>query len=135
MARTHLLDTSVYSQPLNPRPLPSVQQRWNTLGEEVLAISAVTEAEVLFGLELKQSKTLNQLYNDLLKNKFPIIPVDDGVAENFSKLKSAARKRGHSCSDFDFLIAATAKTHRLILATLDFRHFSGMEGILVENWS
>ena len=29
MPITHLLDSSVYSQPLKPKPLASVQERWS----------------------------------------------------------------------------------------------------------
>jgi len=35
----------------------------------------------------------------------------------------------------DLLIAATAKTSGLILATLNARHFEGIEGLAVEDWS
>jgi predicted nucleic acid-binding protein len=33
------------------------------------------------------------------------------------------------------LIAATAKAHSFILATLNPRHFIGIEGLAVEDWS
>jgi len=35
----------------------------------------------------------------------------------------------------DLLIAATAKSSGLVLATLDRRHFEGLEGLAVEDWS
>ena len=50
MAPSHLLDTSVYSQVLKPRPLPSVVRRWRLLGDDRLAISSICEAELLYGL-------------------------------------------------------------------------------------
>lgn len=37
--------------------------------------------------------------------------------------------------NFDLLIAATALSHRLILATLNARHFDGIPGLHVEDWS
>ena len=135
MPLTHLLDTSVYCQPLKPKPLPSVQSRWRALGDEVLAISAVCEAELLYGLELKQSRRLSAQYEALLKNRLHLFPVDAAVAQSFSKIKAAAKRKGHACPDFDFLIAATAKVHNLILATVNYRHFAGIEGLAVEDWS
>ena len=135
MALSHLLDTSVYCQPLKPKPLPSVQSRWRALGDDSVAISAVVEAEMLYGLELKQSRKLTAPYEALLKDRLHLFPVDAEVARCFAKIKAAAAKRrGHACSDLDFIIAATAKAHGLILATLNYRHFAGIEGLAVEDW-
>jgi tRNA(fMet)-specific endonuclease VapC len=132
---SHLLDTSVYCQPLKPRPLPSVERRWRGLGDEALAVSTICEAELLYGLAWKQSPRLQTLYDQLLKHRLSVLPVDTLVATTFSQLKVACRKKGFVASDCDLLIAATAKTHGLVLATLNFRHFSGMEGVAVEDWT
>ena len=35
----------------------------------------------------------------------------------------------------EFLVAATAKTHGLTVATLNVRHFEGLHGLAVEDWS
>lgn len=135
MALSHLLDTSVYCQPIKPRPLAAVQQRWAALGDETLAVSTICEAEVLYGLELKKSPRLNSLYDALLKERLRILPVDSGVARHFASLKSWAKVNGRALSDFDLLIAATARTHGLTLATLNLRHFHNLPDILVEDWS
>jgi predicted nucleic acid-binding protein len=42
---------------------------------------------------------------------------------------------GPTASDFDFLIAATAKAHGLILATVNIRHFKSIAGLAVEDWA
>jgi predicted nucleic acid-binding protein len=132
---SHLLDTSVYCQPIKPKPLSSVEQRWRGLGDNALAISAICEVELLYGLEWKQSARLWSQYEHLLKNRLQVLFVDTVVAQGFSQIKAACRKRGFVATDFDFLIAATAKAHGLILATLNIRHFGGMEGLAVEDWS
>ncbi len=135
MPLTHLLDTSVYCQPLKPRPIPEVERRWRDLGDDALAISVIGEAELLYGIELKQSARLHGLYGQLLRGRFIVLPVDTAVAKSFGQIKAAARKKGFAASDFDFLIAATARTHGLILATLNIRHFEGLHGLAVEDWS
>jgi len=132
---SHLLDTSVYCQPIKPKPLPSVERRWRELGDDALAISVICEAERLYGLQLKQSAKLNSLYEQLLQDRVQAFTVDAAVAKTFSQIKAAGRKKGFSASDFDFLIAATAKAHGLILATLNVRHFHAIEGLAVEDWS
>ena len=135
MPLSHLLDTSVYCQPIKPKPLAPVRERWIALGDEALAVSAICEAEVLYGLELKKSAKLKALYDGLLKARLRLLAVDSGVAKHFASLKTWAKVNGHSLSDFDLLIAATAKTHGLTLATLNVRHFQGLPGLAVEDWS
>lgn len=135
MPLTHLLDTSVYCQPLKPSPIAEVESRWRALGDESLATSVICEAEVLYGIELKKSTRLLALYDQLLRDKLRLFSVDAVVAKTFSAIKAAARRQGFSASDFDFLIAATAKAHGLTLATLNIRHFKGIQGLAVEDWS
>ena len=135
MALSHLLDTSVYCQPIKPRPLESVRERWMALGDDVLAVSAICEAEVLYGLELKRSRRLNSLYDGLLKERLRVLSVDSGVAKHFASLKSWAKGNGRSLSDFDLLVAATARAHDLTLATVNLRHFQGLPHLTVEDWS
>ena len=135
MALSHLLDTSVYCQPIKPRPLESVRERWTALGDDALAVSAICEAEVLCGLELKQSARLHALYDRLLKERLRVLPVDSGVAKHFASLKAWAKVNGRALSDFDTLVGATARTHNLTLATLNIRHFQGLPNLTVEDWS
>jgi tRNA(fMet)-specific endonuclease VapC len=132
---THLLDTSVYSQPLKPRPSSSVMSRWNAIGNESLSVSVICEAEVLFGLEAKGSAQLDAAYTNLLEGRLTVIPVERDVGKEFAKLKAAAKKKGRLIPDFDLMIAATAKVHGLILATLNYRHFCEIDGVAVEDWS
>lgn len=135
MALSHLLDTSVYCQPIKPRPLESVREKWTQIGDDALAISAICEAEVLYGLELKKSQRLNALYDALLKERLRTLPVDSGVARHFASLKAWAKVNGRALSDFDLLVSATARAHDLRLVTLNIRHFQGLPDIIVEDWS
>ena len=132
---SHLLDTSVYCQPLKPAPLPSVVRRWRELGDAALAISVICDAELRYGLDWSGSSRLQQQYEELLENRLPVLDVDTDVARHFARIKAGCRRRGLVASDFDFLIAATAKAHGLILATLNAPHFRGIEGLPVEDWS
>ena len=69
MAVRHLLDTSVYSQPLRKKPVPSVVARWRKLGDASLCVSVLCEAEVLQGLEAKDSPSLWDRYRELLEGR------------------------------------------------------------------
>lgn len=132
---SHLLDTSVYSQRLRPRPLPSVVDRWRRLGDSSLAISGICEAELRYGLARRKSERLWREYHDFLENRLVLLPVDKAVADIYGEIKAAMEVRGKPRADFDLLIAATALSHRLVLVTLNPRHFDGIPGLTVEDWS
>lgn len=132
---THLLDTSVYSERLKPHPHPAVDRRWEELGDEALGVSAICHGELLFGIEAANSERLRAVYANHLAGRLPIIAVDEEIVEAYAKLKADTRRGGRPRGEFDLLIAATAKVHHLIVATLNFRHFTGLEGVAVEDWS
>jgi len=135
MAATHLLDTSVYCQPLRKLPLPQVEHRWRTLGDERLAISAICEAELLQGLEAKNSVKLWAAYKAILQGRLPLLPIDRRVAETYAKMSARQQRLGRPRPPFDLLIAATARAHDLTVATLNTAHFNGIEGVRIEDWN
>ena len=130
-----LLDTSVYSQRLRPHPLAGVVQRWQRLGDTKLAISAICEAELLFGLEKRQSERLWREYDQYLKDRLLCLPVDSMVAKVYGKLRAGLERSGTPRADFDLVIASTALAHNLKLATLNSQHFQDIPGLVVEDWS
>ena len=132
---SHLLDTNVYSQRLRPKPLRGVVDRWRRLGDASLAISAICEAELRYGLARRNSDRLWREYRDFLENRLVLLPVDKQVAAVFGQIRAGTEFRGEPRADFDLLIAATALSHKLALATLNPRHFDGIPGLQVEDWS
>ena len=135
MAISHLLDTSVYCQPLRKKPLPSVVSRWKALGDASLCVSVLCEAEVLQGLEAKGSGPLWERYRSLLEGRLPILDITVDVARTYASLAGPLIRGGNRRPVVDLFIAATARTSGLVLATLNARHFDGIEGLAVENWS
>ena len=71
-----LLTLPSIASPSSPKPLPSVERRWRELGDDALAISVICEAELLYGLQLKQSAKLNSLYEQLLEDRLQPLTVD-----------------------------------------------------------
>ena len=135
VAVSHLLDTSVYCQPLRKKPVPSVVARWKALGDASLCVSVLCEAEVLQGLEAKDIAPLWDRYRTLLDGRLPILEVTAGIARTCASLAGPMIREGNPRPVIDLLIAATAKNHGLVLATLNIRHFEGIDGLTVENWS
>jgi predicted nucleic acid-binding protein len=132
---THILDTSVYCQPIKKLPLKSVMERWKTLGDEPLCLPIFCETEILQGLEMKNSEKLWRAYEEILKDRLPILPFDINVARQYAKLQANCTKRGRPGAIFDLFIASTARVHNLIVATCNYRDFKDIPGIQVEDWS
>ncbi|MFW6169405.1 MAG: type II toxin-antitoxin system VapC family toxin [Planctomycetota bacterium] len=135
MALTHLLDTSVLCQPIKPRPLAPVIQRWEALGDEALGVSVLCQAEILYGIALKGSSRLQAAYEAVLRDRLAVFPVNEAESQTYADMRATLEKAGKRLPDLDLLIAATAQTHGLVVATLNVRHFSLIANLPVEDWS
>ena len=135
MGYTYLLDTSVLSQPLKDQPLRSVQRRWTPERTAGFCTSAVCYAELLRGLEERNSRKLWQRYELYLSDEITVLPFDALCAVAFSRFCAWLKAKGERREMADLLIAATAVAHDLPLATLNVRHFTGVDGLVVDDWS
>lgn len=131
----YLLDTSVFSQPLRKSRVDPALQRWSEVGDVACAISAVTVAEVEWGLYKQSGAWLWKLYEETLQSRLLILPTDATVWKQFSRMKAVQSALGRPVPDLDLLIAATAIKHELHLATLNLKHFQLIQGLKVEDWS
>lgn len=135
MAVKYLLDTSVYSQPIRPRPVPGCESRWQKLGDRNLAVPAIAIAELEYGLFLKDSQNLWEAYRAILKGRLAILGFTAEVATTFAEMKARQMQIGKTVDDFDLSIAAIAVHHNRKLATLNHQHFKLIDGLDWEDWS
>lgn len=135
MPATHLLDTSVYSQPIKRTPNRAALRRWEALGDSRLVISAICHAEVIFGLLKNGATTLRTAYDATLRGRLTMLNIDEAVADTYAALRRDCEAAGQQVADMDLLIAASAYAHGLTVATLNMNDFSRIPGIAVEDWS
>lgn len=131
---THLLDTSVCSQPLKRRRQEAALARWDSLGQQA-ATSVVCLAEIEWGLAKLSSERLWLSYQNDILPSLVCLPTERATWSRFATMKARQHVLGSPVDDLDLLIAATAVQHGLILATLNSRHFSLVEGLRWEDWS
>jgi len=60
-------------------------------------------------------------------------PTDEQTAAEFAELFQELRSAGRMLSQFDLLIAAVARQHKLILLTAD-QDFQAVSRVKIENW-
>lgn len=83
-----------------------------------LAVSVVTNAEIVGGMRSAERREVTRLLNSLRP-----LPVTDIIAYRAGELRRRYRRSHAAIGLVDYLIAATAQVHGLELATLNSRHF------------
>lgn len=118
-----LLDTSVLIDPPPPADIP-----------EEAAISVLSVAELQLGVlvadeAVERGRRLDRLAGVL--DVFDPIPVEEGVAWEYARLVAAEREAGRNPRVVDTMIAATARSHELLLLTRDAEQ-ARIEGVDVQ---
>ena len=129
---TYMLDTDTVS--LLMRKNPSVMDNLVKHEDDEICISAISYAELRFGLEKKGSERFFYEANVIL-GKISIIDFNDSQSERYGKIRLRLEKSGMPLGDMDMLIAAAALSAGAILVSHNIRHFGRIEGIKVEDWS
>ena len=63
-----------------------------------------------------------------------ILPVGEAVALRAGEMLAALESRGERIGVEDLLIASTALTHGLAVATRNVKHLARVDGLVVESW-
>ena len=119
----YLCDTNVLSELARPRPNPGVSAWASRV--EVVAISVVSLEEILFGLAWKPNSRVRVWFETFWDRHCRILPITEEIAKRSGELRGQLRSEGHTRSQADILIAATAATHQLTLVTRNARDFQG----------
>jgi tRNA(fMet)-specific endonuclease VapC len=101
--------------------------------DKEFCISAITCAELTFGLKRNYSKQLDLWLNEVL-GKFKIIAFDENSASIYGDIRTALEKSGDSLDNMDMLIASSAMSTGSILVSHNIKHFSRIKGLKVEDW-
>jgi tRNA(fMet)-specific endonuclease VapC len=128
----YLLDTDICSY-VAKRNRPSVLQRYDGLNAGEWAISAVTYAEMLFGIESLPYGHRIGLNVRLFLFSADVLDWPSSAAAAYADIRH--RTRNQPLHDRDIFIAAHAIALDAVLVTNNTRHFSRMGGGLrFESW-
>ena len=127
----HMLDTNIVSHLFKQHP--EVVTRMACLTPADVCISSITEAELLYGADKKQSCGLKETILEFLKT-ITICHWDSEAAAIYGKLRAEMEKRGKVMGDLDQLIAAHAISRGTTVVTND-RAFTMVQELTVEDWT
>lgn len=120
-----LLDTNVLSELRRPRPEAKVVAFVAARPLDSLFISTVTLAEIRFGIELVSDAGRRAELTDWLTHKVRpmfdqrVLSITEDIMLKWRLLVEEGRKAGHTFSQPDLIIAATALEHGLTVVSRD----------------
>jgi toxin FitB len=135
-----LLDTNVISEPLRRVPEARVVQWIDAQSLETLYLSAISVAELRFGVaSLPVGKRRDELQAGLENQILPLFagrvcPFDMVCTTAYAELMAKARSAGLAITAADGYIASIAATHRFSVATRDVRPFQAAGVHVINPW-
>lgn len=135
-----VLDTNVISELWKVTPDPSVLAWIDAQMVETLYLSAITVAELRFGLAAMPAGKRRAIYQERLeKEVLPafasrILPFDLDASQAYADLMAQARAAGKAIGMADGYIAATAAAHGLMIATRDTGPFEAAGLNIINPW-
>ena len=136
-----LLDTNVLSELRRLKPERKVLAFVAAQPLDLLNVSTVTLAEIRFGIELVNDANHRAELNDWLAHKVRpmfrhrVLDVTEGVMFKWRLMVEDGRKVGHTFSQPDLIIAATALHHGLTLVSRDVRDFQKAGVPVLNPWN
>ena len=136
-----LLGTNVLSEFRRPKPEPRVVDFVSQCPLDQLYVSAVTLAEIRFGIELVGEPNRRAELNDWLTHKVlpmfdhRVLQVTEDIMLKWRLLVEEGRKAGHTFSQPDLIIAATAIHHGLTVVTRDRSDYDMAHVPVVNPWN
>ena len=135
-----VLDTNILSELMRSQP-DRLVLRW--IGKHKatsLFITALTQAEILYGLELLPEGKRRTALKEAAKSMFDvdfdrrILPFDSDAAQQFAVIAVTRRMIGCPISQIDAQIAAITLVHNAILATRNVADFEKCGIEIINPW-
>ena len=136
-----LVDTNVVSEPLRGAPEPRVAAWLDAQALETLYLSAITVAELRFGVwSLPTGRRRDRLHEDLEERVLPmfagrVLSFDLAASRAYAELMAKARSEGRTIPVSDGYIAATAAANAMMVATRDTVPFEAAGLKTVDPWT
>jgi len=135
-----VLDTNVLSELMNPKGSELVTAWADSQSTNHLFTTAITKAEILYGIAIlpegarKQRlyDTAQALFNETFSNK--ILPFEKSAAEHFATISAHRRSQGSPISQPDAQIAAICLSHRAAIATRNVKDFINCQLTIINPW-
>jgi tRNA(fMet)-specific endonuclease VapC len=131
----YLLDTNMATYIVTGRSKSARETLKATMEVSTVAVSAITQAEILFGIENKpQASRLRAATEDFFQ-AVPVFPWDSAAANACGRLRARLSAAGKTLSAMDLLIAAHAVAVGAILVTREKAFVHAGPPLEVVDWA
>jgi len=136
------LDTNAISELMRPAPSPVVVAWFARHDFQDMCLTAVSEAELRFGVQSKPAGKRRDQLQTLMENWLDkgdlhdrILPFDSDAAKAYANIAFKCRKQGRPISTADCQIAAICLSKNLTLVTRNCQHFVNTGIDVVNPWT
>lgn len=128
----YMLDTNILSDLIKNRS-GKAALRYFAVGEQTVCTSVIVACELRYGSHKSASAILTQRVDGLLE-RIVVLPLKPDVDHHYAAIRAQLESIGLPIGHNDYFIAAHARALELTLVTANFREFSRVPGLRVENW-
>ena len=129
----YLLDTNICIYIIKKKQA-DVLKILKTKSKKDIYVSSITIAELEYGIAKSQFPEKNKIALIEFLSIFNILLFNDNDAVTFGEIKNELEKEGKLIGPMDLLLAAQAKSKKLIMVTNNIKEFERVKGLKVENW-
>jgi tRNA(fMet)-specific endonuclease VapC len=130
----YMLDTDIASYIMNGKS-PALLQKLQTVPTSAVCISAITESEIMYGVEISPRQQKDRAALEFFLRHIQVLDYPAEAAVDYGNIRAALRSRGAPIGPNDTLIAAHARCLGLTLVTNNTREFGRVKGLKLENWT
>ena len=128
----YMLDTNMCIYLMKNQP-EAVARRFAQCYVGDVLISAITFAELEFGVAVSTNPERERINLSRLIEDIPVAPFDQAAGVSYGPIRLATRERKND--HLDKLMAAHAVSLNVTLVTNNIRDFARYPGLICENWS
>jgi tRNA(fMet)-specific endonuclease VapC len=130
----YMLDTDISSY-IMKRSDDNVLRRLQRVAVSDVCISAITSAELMYGVEVSPRRQKDQAALDAFLRHVAVLNYPATAALDYAIIRADLKRNGTMIGANDLLIASHSRFLGLTLVTNNTREFGRVHGLRLENWT
>mgnify|MGYP000924179509 FL=1 len=130
----YMLDTNICIYIIKNKPKKVIIELKRHKPSEI-CVSAITYAELTYGVEKSMAVEKNRLALALLFSNIEVLNFDIKAAIHYGKIRAYLEKQGNPIGPLDMMIAAHAMSLGYTVVTNNIKEFERVPDLKLENWA